>query len=462
MNHLVVVVPGVGGSVLSRGGVPVWDAGIGDIVGLVTDAERLSLSDAPDLIPTGLIASKRWLPGWTVVHGYEKLLAGLGQRLGGRIDLGDPAEPRMNATVAAFPYDFRRSIVKSAEALQANVKLRLEALGAGRDERRVIVLAHSMGGLVARYWLGPMEGWKCCRALITLGTPHRGAPKALDWLVNGVRVGPVRFDHATEVFRQWRSLFELLPRYQAVWDDTEDRAIYPHELPIDWFSGSAKDAFKVHERIERSWAEMPRTGPEVVAAVGWSHQTLLGARWDGDRLRVAKRTPGWVEAPGWEQDFGDGTVPAISAVPLEMSGARQGLIRVRQRHSPIVDTQQVIDLVAAYEAHAPIDAVRGDETQAGIGLDLEDAYLAGEAIPLSVTLHHCRPTATTQVWATIRTRGVAGKTQVELQPDGAGGYSADDVRAPPAGIHEVSVLATDLEGAGELDVVDSFATVEPN
>jgi hypothetical protein len=26
--------------------------------------------------------------------------------------------------------------------------------------------------------------------LITVGTPHRGAPKALDWLVNGVRVGP--------------------------------------------------------------------------------------------------------------------------------------------------------------------------------------------------------------------------------------------------------------------------------
>jgi triacylglycerol esterase/lipase EstA (alpha/beta hydrolase family) len=51
-----------------------------------------------------------------------------------------------------------------------------------------------MGGLVARYWLGglcasvkPRAG--DCAALITVGTPHHGAPKALDWLVNGIRVG---------------------------------------------------------------------------------------------------------------------------------------------------------------------------------------------------------------------------------------------------------------------------------
>ena len=37
-----------------------------------------------------------------------------------------------------------------------------------------------------------MGRWPWCRALITLGTPHRGAPKALAWLVNGVRGGAGR------------------------------------------------------------------------------------------------------------------------------------------------------------------------------------------------------------------------------------------------------------------------------
>ncbi|MGH8885565.1 MAG: hypothetical protein ACRDYX_10420 [Egibacteraceae bacterium] len=42
-RHLVVVVPGIGGSVLARPGNPedvVWDAGIGDITDLVVHPDR--------------------------------------------------------------------------------------------------------------------------------------------------------------------------------------------------------------------------------------------------------------------------------------------------------------------------------------------------------------------------------------------------------------------------------------
>src|SRR5262249_57945512 len=59
-----------------------------------------------------------------------------------------------------------------------------------------------MGGLVARYWIGCLEGWRYCAGLVTLGTPHRGAPKSLDWLVNGIRLGGVRQRRATDVLRR--------------------------------------------------------------------------------------------------------------------------------------------------------------------------------------------------------------------------------------------------------------------
>jgi triacylglycerol lipase len=54
----------------------------------------------------------------------------------------------------------------------------LAALVAGMEEKRVNVIAHSMGGLDARYaiarlGLGPRVG-----ALVTVGTPHRGSPVA--------------------------------------------------------------------------------------------------------------------------------------------------------------------------------------------------------------------------------------------------------------------------------------------
>jgi pimeloyl-ACP methyl ester carboxylesterase len=44
---------------------------------------------------------------------------------------------------------------------------------------RVDVVGHSLGGLVATYWLKRIDGGRRIRRVITLGTPHRGTPFAL-------------------------------------------------------------------------------------------------------------------------------------------------------------------------------------------------------------------------------------------------------------------------------------------
>jgi triacylglycerol esterase/lipase EstA (alpha/beta hydrolase family) len=76
-----------------------------------------------------------------------------------------------------FPYDWRRDNRASAR--------RLERFGwdwlkkwwdpSGNDKAKLIFVVHSMGGLVARYFLEVMGGWKDTRALISFGTPYRGA-----------------------------------------------------------------------------------------------------------------------------------------------------------------------------------------------------------------------------------------------------------------------------------------------
>lgn len=199
----------------------------------------------------------------------------------------------------------------------------------------------------------------------------------------------------------------------------------------------------------------------MVAMVGWSHKTFLGAWWDGVRLRVSKQVPAWVDAPGWEADFGDGTVPAVSAVPLEMAGAQQGLLRVRNRHSPLTATPEVPELLGAYESRRATRSVRGDEAQPALGLDLDEAYLAGETVPVVISLHGTEPTAGTEVWVTLRTGGVDGKIQVRLESAGVGSYSTDELVAPAEGMHDVEVVATNLSGVGDLTVADSFGTVAP-
>jgi hypothetical protein len=50
-KHLVVVVPGIGGSVLELTGKVAWDAGFGSVTGLGVTAHRLSLAEAPAMRP---------------------------------------------------------------------------------------------------------------------------------------------------------------------------------------------------------------------------------------------------------------------------------------------------------------------------------------------------------------------------------------------------------------------------
>ncbi|MGH8907605.1 MAG: lipase/acyltransferase domain-containing protein [Egibacteraceae bacterium] len=385
LRHLIVVIPGIGGSVLERGGQPVWGDGPRRAAARVLDPETLALSPGDGVRAVGLIRTASIVPGWTVMHGYAELVRQICIRFAGvRVDEGHPDRPVPNADVVAFPYDFRQSVEVAAERLAATVEARL----AERD-RRVVVIAHSMGGLVARYWLGPLKGWPRCRALITLGTPHRGAPKALAWLVNGVRLKGVQLRAATEVIRGWPSVYELLPRYPAVL--REGTACHPHELAVDGFGYQrrARDALTLHRRIEDAWQEVPAppVGPSVRPFLGRGHPTLERATWAG-ALSVTKDPAEWLDQPAdW---FGDGTVPAYMASPIEQGNQRDLWDLVPVRHGALASHPGVIKRLETISSESEDESkipVRGeDDARPCLGVDVEEWYPAGEAVPLEVFL----------------------------------------------------------------------------
>lgn len=473
-RHLVYVLPGIGGSVLERprGGrkqpEAVWDAGFCDISGLLLRPHRLGM-DEP-LRATGLIRSKRLLPGWTVVPGYERLVANLQALPGTVIDTGHPETRNPGANVVLFPYDFRLGVRDAAKLLAADVHDRLKDLSPAERAGRVVVVAHSMGGLVARHWLGPLGGWPLCRALITLGTPHRGAPKALQLLANGVRVAGVRLDGVSDLLGQWPSVAELLPRYPMVWDTAAAAPLYPHEVPLEHLRSRAKQGFALHEEIEQAWQAMPRTGaePQVVPRLGWSHRTAGSAVWDGRTLKVSKKLPGWLELAGWEEEHGDGTVPAISAVPVELDGHDTSGWRARDRHGPIVSADWIPGLVQVYEERQTLTAARGEEREAALGLDVEELHAQGSAIPLQVQLcGDSLPQEVTAdpdrlaVWATLRpVHGPrAAVTEARLDWDSDRGGYVTELPGPQAGLHDVRVSVRAVPGVGDLSVSDTTAVV---
>ena len=75
-----------------------------------------------------------------------------------------------------------------------------------------------MGGLVARYFLECLDGWRDTRMLITFGTPHRGSLNAVDFLVNGFvkKLGPLKVADLSDLLRSLTSVYQLLPIYPCV------------------------------------------------------------------------------------------------------------------------------------------------------------------------------------------------------------------------------------------------------
>ena len=107
-----------------------------------------------------------------------------------------------------FPYDWRMSTFNAANAL----KTRLENYGS------VIIIAHSMGGLVASNYLRLEGAVSKVNKLITLGTPFLGAPKLIDVYINGNVLGSFPQDLYLKItgaipgiIPNIPSVYELLP-----------------------------------------------------------------------------------------------------------------------------------------------------------------------------------------------------------------------------------------------------------
>lgn len=321
-HFLFVVIPGAGGSVLQRttssgDRTTLW----GDLPRLVRNVwepDLLAIGDDDGIVATGVISD--WALGpISLVRGYGGLVRNVANAVPrARIDLGDPEKPDPAARIVVFPYDFRRSVAESAEQLGRVVARRLKHLGWEDITRRVVVIAHSMGGLVARYWLGPLGGHRVCRGLVTLGTPHRGAPKALDVAANGFPLGPFRVARRlTDTLRTWPGFLELLPRYPMVADDG-GVLTYPKDLRVTWLDEAMLQAsWGVHHDIEKAWNDLDQdTAPAVVPVFGFGSDTpeVASLRSDGS-LACSSVRPSSIGNSEWR---GDKTVPNVSAVPLEL------------------------------------------------------------------------------------------------------------------------------------------------
>ncbi len=258
MTDVIVLIPGILGSVLVKDGKEVWGVSGSNVASnLMTFGKALDALGLPPGIghddPKDGVTAPRILPKLYMVptfwkaDGYGRLV----QHLKERFTL-TPATDSQAGNLLEFPYDWRLSNQLNAQRLSDTVTLVLERWrqSTKNPDAKLIFICHSMGGLVARHFLEVLGGRELTSKLITIGTPYQGSINALDALVNGLflGLGPIGFS-VDKLVRSFPAVHQLLPTYDCLdVGDGQLRKLSGRDLP-NVGKNEVTEALAFHSRI---------------------------------------------------------------------------------------------------------------------------------------------------------------------------------------------------------------------
>ncbi len=467
LRHMVVLLPGIGGSVLERNGRDVWAASLGALFGFLKswggsledlaidedDPERPFLDDG--VRATRLAQDIHIIPGLAKIDMYTAIAEAVADTFDVIPGTPDVAEP---ANFIEFPYDWRRDNRANAYRLKSLVDERLPMWrGKARDDdAQVILVVHSMGGLVSRYYLEVLGGWQQCKALVTIGTPHRGSLDALNYLCNGFKKGP--FD-LSEMMRSFKSVHQLLPIYEAVQVGDGWHRVTETPAPLPGINPAhAEDARRFHDEIKKGVAERPPDAYTLIPIVGTRQATNQSATYQDGKLVVSRKPPAFFPE---EYDDGDGTVPRVSATPIELDGKLRETF-LPEKHSSLQGNRNILAdledrLIQMQVPHAaPIQGAgpsSQDRDRPALSLDVGDVYLHGEPVVISAELLGAEVPH-----LAARLTGPDVRQALELHPDGDRYRAQHDQLAP--GTYRVEVT-TGRRGPNDPTAVHDVLEVLP-
>jgi len=395
IHDLVVVLPGILGSTLERNGELVWAPSAGAVL---TAIRRLGGSirelrlpkDVGDghpgdnVKPIDLMPDLHVLPGiWSANIGYGQLL----DWLRSQFHFIEPSseDPSRIPNLLTVPYDWRLSNRYNGRRLKRIVEPALErwrSQGEPFSDVKIIFICHSMGGLVARWYIEKENGAEFTRKLVTLGTPYRGALKALDQLANGVRkgIGPLQVD-LSDFARSLPSVYQLLPEYACI--ESPAGLLKTTEICVSNLCDKMiSDAMKFHNEIDDAALSNTSYAYDIHPMAGFRQQTLTTAKFDGESIEG-------IESISGDNEGGDGTVPRLAAIPKTVAGKQfqptSPIIRtVADQHNALQSNQAVVDELEGILTARPV--VHKAATQYELAVRTEPLVLAGEEVVIEATV----------------------------------------------------------------------------
>ena len=367
MSKWVIVVPGIMGSSLLLHNDEVWPPSVWAVA--TRDYERIADLMNDDVKVGEIIRSV------AIISVYKTLIKD--------VEACGYHSNGVDRRLIEFPYDWRRSNSTSAEGLAD--RLDEAAMDGLPDE--ITFVAHSMGGLVVRRLLeggdyASRPWFERTRRLITMATPHFGAPLALarltgDEKVLGVAGGDIillasdpRYPSSYELAGPANAAFALATTQRGQLPKALDRfdPDYAKLLRLNASNIEAANSFWSHLDLARR-----PEGVEYLLIGGAAHSTVTGCVTNGVTVERTKA-----------RNAGDGTVPIGSSIVPHLPH-----LFSRKEHTKIFEdrtTREALYLCLDAPAGVRPQAAETNEPvgQPGvIGLSVDQpAYARGEPIEI--------------------------------------------------------------------------------
>lgn len=299
-----------------------------------------------------------------------------------------------------FPYDWRKDIRTTKDSLDALI----ESVKTASGQPQVNLVVHSMGGLVARYYISDATKAAKVNKLIELGVPHLGSVDALKTLRYGSWLGydfrlfrlGIPPSQTKDNAQNLPSIFELIPsyKYYDFYNNIDTITPYPYKDDRDIDNNNEVDAlnftqtktllsnlghnttvFNIGEQFHDALDPLlnQTNGTKVYEIVGTSQPTLGQIHetwWITWPVNLLNKT---------DELFinGDGTVPLYSASlkndSLDISGATK-IYYTEQEHGDLVNNDGT--------AMQTVRAILNDDNSLPVEVKDEKFVLEGEQLSL--------------------------------------------------------------------------------
>ena len=452
MRDVVVCIPGVIGSVLRKDGRDIWNISGGALISALTTLGRsiqdLKLEQDPvdvDDLGDGITAPEvigdvHLIPGFWKIDGYTKMLRYIEETF----------DVTRGQNLFEFPYDWRRDNRVAARRLRRESRTWLNEWRAssGADDAKLVLVGHSMGGLISRYFLECLDGWRDTRTLVTFGTPYRGSLNALDTLANGLKI---KFFDLSEIARSLTSIYQLLPTYPCYDSGNGDLAYVDESDVPNLDRTKATAALDFHREI-RAAVDAHLEDQAYVDGryglgriVGIKQPTQQSARRDGNRVELLRTIGG--DDPG-----GDGTVPRPSATPLEYEDD-QGAAFSAERHASLQNDDHVLLQLTGVLTGNTINWSQFKDAvpMIDVSLDVDDLYSASEAVVVRARPDREPNDPLVATAVDVETGEERAREPLAARDDG---WHEGELGPLPEGVYRVTAF-----GAGTVEPVTDLVTV---